>query len=149
MGAISDTIEAVDLLPDSPSLLLELASRYIDARKLIGAEDALLHAMKKHPEDSRIYVRLGYVYLLQGKDDLVIPITEKALVQANFDGSPRNLAYAHINLARAYGHKGNFDKAFEHLKKAQTIEAVSLDEVAEDPKLKKMRSDPRFSRFKP
>jgi len=149
LGAIEDTIAALNILPDSPSLLLELASRYIDANKLVGAEDALLHAMKLHPSESNIYVRLGYVYLLQGKFDLAIPITEKALINPEANTVRRNLAYAHINLTRAYGHKGDLDRAFAHLKKAKDIGLASLKEVHNDPKLASLRADPRYEKLQP
>lgn len=143
-NAIANTIAAVGILPGSPSLLLQLASRYIDAKKYIGAEDALLQLTKLHPQIARGYVRLGYVYLLQGKDELAIPITEKALVQAQRGHSDRDKAYAHLNLTRAYGHLGRLEEAFHHLGEAKRIGVVSLDELSADPKLKTMQQDPRF-----
>ncbi len=146
-GAIADTIAAVDILPDSPSLLLQLAGRYIDAGKLIGAEDALLHATKKHPEAAPAYVRLGYVYLLQGKDEMVVPITERALRTANFGTRRRDRVYAHLNLVRAYGRLGRIDQAIEHLGKAKELGIVSLDELDVDEKLKALHRDPRYKKL--
>jgi tetratricopeptide (TPR) repeat protein len=145
-GAVSDTIAAVDLVPDSPALLIQLASRYIDAGKLIGAEDALMQAMKIRPDEARVYVRLGYVYLLQGKDELAIPVSEKALVQAKLGASNRDRAYAHLNLARAYGRQGDLDRAFSHLAKAKSEGLPSLAELDTDPKLAGMRKDPRYKK---
>jgi tetratricopeptide (TPR) repeat protein/TolB-like protein len=148
VGAIADTIKAVDLVPNSPSLLIQLASRYIDAGKLIGAEDALRHALDAHPREARIYARLGYVYLLQGKDDLAIAISEKALLTAEFTNRLRDRAYAHLNLARAYGHQGKLDRAFESLTAAKGEDAtVPFSEIAQDPKLDSLRKDPRYQKL--
>jgi tetratricopeptide (TPR) repeat protein len=149
VGAIADSIAAVDLVPDSPSLLIQLASRYIDASKLIGAEDALRHAIELFPEETRAYVRLGYVYLLENKDNLAIPVSEKALVAAKLRSTGNDKAYAHLNLARAYGHQGDFDKAFEHLQAAKENGLGSLAEVEKDPKLGRLRKDPRYRKLVP
>lgn len=145
-GAIADTTAAVDLLPSSAYLRLELASRYIDAGKLLGAEDALKQAIQSNPNASTAYVRLGYVYLLQGKDDLVVPITQKALANATFARS-KDRGYAHLNLARAYGHQGKLDNAFEHLGQAKALGA-SLAEVQTDPRLEALRKDGRFAKLR-
>ncbi|MEK7383465.1 MAG: tetratricopeptide repeat protein, partial [Elusimicrobiota bacterium] len=144
LGAIADSIKAVDMLPSSPSLLVELASRYIDAGKLIGAEDALMHALELHPKEARVYVRLGYVYLLEHKEDLAITLSEKGLVEAEFGNRRRERAYAHLNLARAYGRRGDLDKAFAHARQALDDGPVPLSQLTEDPGLAAMRADPRF-----
>ncbi|MCK5690776.1 hypothetical protein KAI87_15960, partial [Myxococcota bacterium] len=133
-----------DILPESPTLLLELAGRYIDANKLIGAEDALSHALKKFPKEPRVYTRLGYVYLLQGKDDLVIPISHKALLLTEFGDHRRDRAYAHLNLAKAYGHKGENAKALDHLRQAKAHGITSFKSLETDDKLKTLRALPAY-----
>ncbi len=148
IGAIADSITAVDTIPSSPSLLIELASRYIDARKFAGAEDALQHAAKLFPSEARIFVRLGYVQLQLGRDDLAIPTTKKGLALAAFDNRRRDRGYAHLNLARAYGHQGELDQAFDHLGKAMELGITSFRELEKDPKLTIMRADPRYANAK-
>jgi tetratricopeptide (TPR) repeat protein len=145
LGAISDTIAAVDLVPDSPSLLIQLASRYIDGNKLAGAEDALMHALELFPDEARIYVRLGYVYLRQDKLDLAIPISEKGLALAQFEDRRKDRGYAHLNLARAFGRLGDLDRAFEHLGKAKECGIASFTEVESDPALATLRADARWA----
>jgi tetratricopeptide (TPR) repeat protein len=144
LGAVSDTIAAVDLVPESPALLIQLASRYIDGNKLAGAEDALLHALELFPDEARIYVRLGYVYLRQDKLDLAIPISEKGLALAQFEDRRKDRGYAHMNLARAFGRQGHLDRAFDHLGKAKECGIASFTEVESDPTLGKLRADVRW-----
>jgi tetratricopeptide (TPR) repeat protein len=147
-GAIADSTAAVDMLPKSAYLQLELASRYIDAEKLFGAEEALGKAVEMHPSGSLAYVRLGYVYLLQGKNDLVVSATKKALANASFGKRRRDKAYAHLNLAQAYGRKGKLDDAFEHLEQAKKTGArMSFKSLKSDPALASMRKDPRFQKL--
>ncbi len=148
-GAIADSTAAVDILPESAYLLLELAGRYIDAKKLFGAEETLRTAIAHHPNSPTPYVRLGYVYLLQGKDDQAIPVTEDALASVGFGARPRDRAYAHLNLVRAYGHQGDIDKAIEHLTKAKAAATVSWGEIEADPKLAGLRKDPRYRKLLP
>ncbi len=145
--AIADTIKAVDLLPGSPTLLIELASRYIDAGKLIGAEDTLRHALELHPNEGRIYVRLCYVYLLQENDEVAIPLCEKSLTLNGSAERRRDRGYAHLNLAQAYGRKGQLDLAFDHLAKAEAEGMRRFGALERDPALAKMRSDRRFSKI--
>ena len=147
VGAIDDTLTAVKLLPESPSLLVQLASRYIDAGKLVGAEDALQQAIKADPQESIAYVRLGYVYLLQGKDSQAITVSEKALTYTPNDTSAHEKAYAHLNLARAYGHQGDLNKAFEHLQKAKAAGIKTFDEIENDSALNGLRSDARYKKI--
>lgn len=145
-GAIADTITAVDLLPRSPTLLIELASRYIDAGKLIGAEDTLRHALELHPEEGRIYVRLCYVYLLQENEEVAIPLCEKSLSLNGATERRRDRGYAHLNLAQAYGRAGELDTAFDHLERAKSEGIRRFDALRSDPALAKMRADRRFAK---
>jgi tetratricopeptide (TPR) repeat protein len=148
-GAIADSIAAIDQLPESAYLMLELASRYVDAGKLLGAEETLEKAIEKNPDNSSAYVRLGYVYLLQGKDELAIPITEQALANADFARRARDRGYAHLNLVRAYGHQGDLDRAFDHLTKAKAAGVRSFRELTTDPELGELRDDARFEKIVP
>lgn len=143
--AIKDTQRALEILPDSPYLLVELASRYIDAKKLTPAQETLERVAKLTPDDARVFVRLGYVHLLRGDDDGAIANATKALKNATSPRQRRDRAYAHLNLARAYGHKGDLDRALEHVKEAKNNGLRSLGEIVNDPSLEKLKQDPRFA----
>ncbi|MEM6532029.1 MAG: tetratricopeptide repeat protein [Myxococcota bacterium] len=146
-GAIADTIQAVDLLPQSPMLLIELASRYIDAGKLIGAEDALQHALELHPEEGRVYVRLCYVYLLQRKDETAVPLCEKALTLTEGPDRARDRAYAHLNLGQALGRGGRVDAALGHLEQAKALGVTRWSGLETDPALSVLRNTKRYRRL--
>ncbi|MEO1171095.1 MAG: tetratricopeptide repeat protein, partial [Myxococcota bacterium] len=145
-GAIADTIKAVDLLPQSPTLLIELASRYIDAGKLIGAEDALRHALELHPDEGRIYVRLCYVHLLQRNDEMAIPLCEKALTLSDAPSRQRDRAYAHLNLGQALGRAGKTDAALGHLEQAKKLGVTRWSGLETDPALETLRKTKRYRR---
>lgn len=149
VGAVADSKAAVEVVPDSPSFLIQLASRYIDAGRLVGAEDALRQAIAIFPDETRAHVRLGYVYLLQGKDEQAITASEKALVLSKARARERDKAYAHLNLARAYGHRGELERALNHLDAARAAGLPSLAEIEKDKKLATMREDPRYKRLVP
>lgn len=147
-GAIGDSIAAVDLLPTSPYLFVELASRFIDADKLSGAEEALKTAMRLDPSNPVAYVRLGYVYLLQGKDELAVPVTEQALQSAT-PPQGRDRAYAHLNLVRAYGRRGELNASLAHLAEIQKLGGIALTEIDTDPALAALRAHPRYKELVP
>ena len=51
-----------------------------------------------------------------------------------------------MNLARAYGRKGDVDKAITHLEAAKAEGLADFGEVEKDPKLGSLRQDPRYAR---
>ncbi len=144
--AVAATEKALALSPDSPELLIELASRYIDAQRYDDAQSALLRAQQQRPRDARLLVRLGYVHLLRGDEEGAIQVTEKGLRHASGSDSQRDLAYAHLNMARAWGRLGQFDVALEQLELARQRGLSSCDEIEADELLAKFRADPRYKR---
>jgi len=143
-GAIADTLAALALVPGAPAFRVELASRYIDAGKLEEARELLAKLVAEHPDMAVAYTRLGYVHLLLGDDRRAITVTEKAVGYGSYGQRRRDLAYAHLNLARAHGHGGAIDRAIAHLEKAVSLAAISLGAVDRDPKLEALRKDARY-----
>jgi len=142
--AISDTKTAVAMLPDSVSFQTELASRYIDADKLTDAEQVLQKSLEKYPKNAKVYLRLGYVYLLQSKTDQAIPVLQRALQEAQLAEENRVRSYAHFDLARAFAIKKNNKDALSHLDEAVKNGYRDLDALENDPDLSELRKDPKY-----
>ena len=145
--AVQETKKAVALVPSSVYLLTELASRQIDADDLEGAEQTLLRVLKLAPDHVRANIRLGYVKLLRGDDAGSIASSEKGIELAKGTRHSRDRAYAHLNLARAFGHMGKVELALTNLEKAKSEADVSLDEFELDPALEEVRKNPRYSKI--
>ncbi len=143
-GAIADTEAALAIAPASVNLRIELASRRIDAGLLSAAGDLLRDIIAFNPDLAVAYTRLGYVHLLAGEDAQAIQLTEKAIGYGPSGQRHRDLAYAHLNLARAQGRAGKIDLAFVYLGRALELADVSIKDIETDPKLEGMRKDPRF-----
>ncbi len=142
--AIEMTQQAVNLLPDSTYLLTELASRQIDVGDLAGAQTSLERVLELAPDHARAQVRLGYVKLLRGDDEGAIAISQRVIETARGSRNRRERAYAHLNLARAYGHQGKVDESLEQLAMARKEAEINLDEFELDEALKPVREDPRY-----
>jgi tetratricopeptide (TPR) repeat protein len=143
--SIRVTREALALNPTSPYLLAELAARQIDAGDLPAARETLegaLNAMSTPRAD--VLVRLGYVYLREGNPKKAIELSQRGLSAAFSPRDRRLRGYAHLNLARAHGHRGDLDAAFGHIEAAQRHGVSVLLEIEADPMLAKLRADPRF-----
>ncbi len=145
--AVEETRKAAALVPSSSYLLTELASRQIDADDLEGAQKTLQEVLKLAPDHARAHVRLGYVQLLRGDDAGAITSSQKAIGLAKGSRHCRDRAYAHLNLARAYGHMGKVNMALTHLETAKREADVSFDELELDPALEAVRKSPRYSKL--
>ena len=147
-AAIAATREALALQPKSAYLTVELASRFVDARRLPDALRLLATARRLNSSDGdssdgRIDLREGYIYLLQGRDRQALHLAEKALQSGTLRG--RDVAYAHLNRARALGHLGDIEAAIAALRRAVQMGLPSLFEVEDDPKLASLRQHPGFA----
>ncbi len=142
--ALAGTLKAVSLVPKSSYLLTELASRQIDANDLKAAHQTLQQVLQIAPEQVRALVRLGYVQLRRGADKAAIETCQKAIGLATKSRHRRERAYAHLNLARAFGHLKQVDQALEHLENAVGEPGISLDQIERDPLLENLRKDPRY-----
>lgn len=145
--AIAFTKQATELAPNSSNMWLELASRYIDANRHQDAAAALNRAAAAPSIDPRVFVRQGYLALLRGDDDGAIKASQRALEVLRPDSQRSEVAYAHLNLARSYGHAGKLDDAFSHLEKALATGLTSLKEIETDPKLDRLRGDARYAKL--
>lgn len=146
--AIKDTQTAVDMLPDSNSFKVELASRYIDADKLPQAEEVLRKALEKAPKHPTMNVRLGYIYLLQKRLDDAIPVLERALQESqNASDHQRTRQLALYDLSRAMALKKNGPKALAYLEEAVKAGFKDLDEIENEDDLEDVRKDPKYQQI--
>lgn len=143
--AIKDTQAGVAMLPDSVSFRVELASRYIDADKLVEAEELLKKTLETNPKNAKLYLRLGYVYLLQKKIDAAIPIFERSLAEAELAEEGRTRAVAHFDLARCFALKKDNAKALSHLDDAVKGGYRDLEDLENEPDLDELRKDAKFA----
>ncbi len=146
--AIADTQKAVEMLPESMSFKVELASRYIDADKLKDAEEVLRKALEKMPKHATMNVRLGYIYLLEGKIDQAIPVLEKALSESQgASDHSRTRQLALYDLARCMAIKKDKNKGLKYLEEAVKAGFKDLDDLEEEEDLEELRKDPKFKQI--
>ena len=93
---------------------------------------------------ARAYVRKCFICLLQEQDAEAIVACEMAVRLRG--ATRRDLAYAYLNLARAYGHQGRTEQSVNALSRAVALGVPSLIPVEEDPKLAALRKHPAFVR---
>jgi len=145
-AAIAATDEAVGLVPDDAVLLLEKASREIDALRYDAAEKTLRLALEKDPRIAALYLRLGYVYLETGNNMLARPILKKALYEADRESERRVRGYAHFDLAKLEAREGHVDAALFELSKALAAGFRDRARIESDTDLATVRSAPAYSK---
>jgi tetratricopeptide (TPR) repeat protein len=144
--AIAATDEAVALVPDDAIVLLEKASREIDAKRFDAAEKTLRKALEKDPRIAALYLRLGYVYLETGNNMLARPILKKALYEADRESERRVRGYAHFDLAKLSAREGDVDAALFELSKAIGAGFRDRARIESDTDLATVRSAPAYSK---
>ena len=104
-------------------------------------------AIRLDPGAAIAHVRLGYVHLLRGDDRAAIEASSTAinkLGRIDTARKKRSAGYAYLNLGRAHGRLGELDQAFAKLELAKLNGVDVSMELDSDPKLEKLRGDPRF-----
>ncbi|MBN2359890.1 MAG: tetratricopeptide repeat protein [Deltaproteobacteria bacterium] len=143
-GAIARTDEALAQVPDDPMLLIERASRQIDAARWSEAETSLRRALETNPQLAIAYLRLGYVYLQRGQLDLARPILQKALAEADLESERRVRGVACFDLAKVEARSKKFEAALALLDQAVNEGYARIDAYESDPDFRVIRVDPRF-----
>ncbi|MBN2497059.1 MAG: tetratricopeptide repeat protein [Deltaproteobacteria bacterium] len=133
--SIATSRTASDMDPDCLDLKLELASRLVDARKLDEAE-ALLLPMCRDPRCyGEILLRLGYVYLLERKDDKAEDLFGRALAMAKGPDEWRTRGRARYDLAIVSARRGKLGEAERHLLAAAEEGFIFAELIEKDPDL--------------
>ena len=100
-------------------LLIETASRYIDAGRDPRAEPLLDRALKATPPRPLAALRLGYLYMRTHKLPLAREALEKCLQLATRDDEARTRGIAHADLARVNARQDLYADAVAELHKAR------------------------------
>ncbi len=132
--AINITAQAAQMHPESPVLAVDLASRYIDAKKFKDAEAKLKAAITKFPKFALAYSRLSFVKLSTGFYDEAKELAEQAIVLASGINQHKERAYARLNLAHIYILKGEMNAAADALQLAAQDGLQKVDQIKNDPK---------------
>lgn len=123
-----------------PSLPAAIAR--MQANDFTGAAAILDEVTKREPANARAWRNLGLANQRLKKYDEAV-----AAYLASLKVEPQS-AVAAYNLGCAYAQKGDTGHAFEYLSKAKALHA-DLTNVANDPDLASLKSDPRFAQLVP
>ncbi len=135
-AALAAVNKAVEMGGADPVLLMEKASRLIDAKKYKEAEATLRAVMQKDPRLAAAYVRLGYIYLETNQLTLAGPILLKALYEADRPSERRVRAYAHFDLAKLAARRGDKAEALRRVGLAVDAGFDDKGRYERDPDLK-------------
>ncbi len=141
---IALTKKALERSPNDPELLIELASRHIDAGEMDRAEAILLDVEKVSPSRPLAWLRLGYLDMKQNKLPQARDQFLSAIKQASGDDEARWRAVAYSDLAELAAQQGQFDAAIENLKQAAKEGMHKLP--CDTPELAKFKGKPQFDR---
>jgi tetratricopeptide (TPR) repeat protein len=141
--AITLTKRALELDPGNPELLIELASRYIDADRDSQAEQVLKKVLKVYPIRPKALLRVGYIHLRRKQTKPAFDFLNRALVEAWREDEWRVRGLAQADLARVAGLEGDYPGAIEHLA-AALAEGGSEMLPCDAPELKDFKGKPEF-----
>lgn len=140
--AIDLTMQANLIDADSLELKLELASRLVDAKRLKQAEDLLTPMTKNRRVFGEVLLRLGYVYLLQGRDAEAEAMLARALAMARGPHEWRTRGRTRYDLAIVMARKGKLAEAEEHLLEAAREGFMMRELLRANADLKPLASRP-------
>ena len=130
--------------PGDPELLIETASRYIDAGRDPRAEPLLRQAMESKPPRPLAALRLGYLYFRGHKLPQAREALEKCITMATREDEARTRGIAHADLARIDAKQNKYLEAVSELQKARAEGDNHLP--CEEPELLRWRERPELKR---
>jgi thioredoxin-like negative regulator of GroEL len=128
--------------PCDPELLIETASRYIDAGRDPRAEPLLRQAMDAKPPRPLAALRLGYLYIRTHKLPQAREALEKCVAMAVRDDEARTRGIAHADLARVAAKQNRYADAVGELQKARAEGNNQLP--CEEPELSRWKERPEL-----
>jgi len=94
---------------------------YLQKKDTLKAHDEIKNLIKKNPEETRYYGYMADMYLAEGNREKALEYYNKVLEINPDDG------FVHLSLSNYYREGNDFDKAYEHLKKAFANESLGVD----------------------
>jgi tetratricopeptide (TPR) repeat protein len=145
--ALALTRQALDVDPGDPELMVELASRQIDAQQNQEAEATLRQVMQAKPPRPRAWLRLGYLYMRENRMQDAHDTLIEALTYAYRDDESRTRGIAFCDLAQVAGAQGNYNEAIQYLQQARSEGTATLP--CDAPELRAFRGKPEFNAICP
>jgi tetratricopeptide (TPR) repeat protein len=117
--AMALTRQALDVDPGDAELLVELGSRQLDAKKLPEAEASLRAAMEARPPRPLAWLRLGYVYLVQGRYKEAHEVLIEGTTYAYRDDEARTRGGFFVDLGLVAAMQSKDDEVIAYLSQAK------------------------------
>ncbi|MBS2025825.1 MAG: hypothetical protein JST92_25775 [Deltaproteobacteria bacterium] len=117
--ALATTREALAFDPEDPELLIELASRQIDAKQEGEAENTLRKVMAARPPRPLAWLRMGYLYMKQNRAAEAKDVLTEAVTYAYREDEARVRGQAFADLAVVSGMQNNYNDAVQYLAAAK------------------------------
>jgi tetratricopeptide (TPR) repeat protein len=142
--AIESTKAALRLAPSDSELLLEMASRYVDAQKFDEAISILKRIIAEGGARGEVHLRYGYALLRKGQ----LPAAERELRHAISTSTSlsewRTRGRARYDLAKIWMQSGVSSNALRELRMAVDEGYRDRAVFENDPDFKALKDDPAF-----
>jgi|GEM_PF-2642486 len=140
--AMALTRQALDVDPGDAELLIELGSRQLDAKKLPEAEASLRAAMEARPPRPLAWLRLGYLYLVQGRYRQAHEVLIEGTTYAYRDDEARTRGGFFVDLGLVAAMQSKDDEVIAYLSQAKAEGYGRLP--CEAPQLASQHGKPAF-----
>ena len=151
MGKLDESLEwtkkGLAITPSDPELLLELSSRFVDAKRFEDAATVLRRVISEGHARGEVHLRLGFA-LLKLKDYRAAELeSQQAIEIAKAPAEWRTRGRARYNLAKLWVESGNLDNAMRQLRMA--VEEGFKDRKAfeTDPDMKPLVDHPDYAKL--
>lgn len=116
--AVEWTERALRTTPSDPELLLQLASRFVDAERYPEAAVLLRRVISEGGARGEVHLRLGYAYMKMGKFNEAERQMQTAIDKADGPAEWRTRGRARYNLAQLWVEAGSPENALRQLRMA-------------------------------
>lgn len=145
--AIDWTKKALRIAPTDSELLLELASRLVDAKQFAEAEVILRRMVADGGARGEVHLRLGYAMMLQGKYGPSETEFHRAIAKSRRLSEWRTRGRARYDLAKLWMKQDVPDNAIRQLRLAVEEGFRAFDVFNADSDFAALKTDPRFQQL--